>query len=439
VNPKSRPTISTILEKPFIKKKVAAYIYDFIQSYKSDPKLEADEMQCEILKEQAEKLGVFNSIMKEISNFEENNIFVGVSSNNNNSNFKEDEMKYANYLKKKESEKNKIEEKILELEKQKKQIYANIRGRVSRGKKPVGGSNIRTNNRLETENFSPSVERKGKIISSLEGKKKSQGKKEEPSKNKIPNNSKARPESQKKSYRKVSQEINPPNEKETNDLIKKEYSSHDNNSSNVVINVVNKVLNNNIIPNRNRPLSSINPASNNQSKQQYVSNAGDSFDENLLETIKEEQDENIQIEKNKIMKLTKEIIKMKEQLEKTQSKIDKIKQSPHTGLTQRDFGLKIAGSDSNHVIQNQKNFNSIDDEYGSDVGGDKLNREDTNSNIEKPEDDGTGKLIERVKFLKHRCESALGYKLFIKAYDYLKVNRKSDPLAVREHLISKIY
>lgn len=43
-NPKTRPSINRILRKPFIKKKVAQYIYDFMQTYKTDPNLHADEV-----------------------------------------------------------------------------------------------------------------------------------------------------------------------------------------------------------------------------------------------------------------------------------------------------------------------------------------------------------------------------------------------------------
>lgn len=119
VNPKNRPTISTILEKPFIKKKVAAYIYDFIQSYKNDSKLEADELQCEILKEQSEKLGLFNTIMKEINTFDDNNEGDNAG-------------KYILYLKKQQEERKKVEEIIFDLEKQKKIIYTSIKNRIGR-------------------------------------------------------------------------------------------------------------------------------------------------------------------------------------------------------------------------------------------------------------------------------------------------------------------
>jgi hypothetical protein len=36
-----------------------------------------------------------------------------------------------------------------------------------------------------------------------------------------------------------------------------------------------------------------------------------------------------------------------------------------------------------------------------------------------------------------RCESALGNKLYIKAFEYLKANRNNEPQLIREHLISR--
>jgi len=75
VNPNNRPTINGILEKPFIKKRVLAYMLDNFQNYKTDEKLDISEVlilielkvQIEILREQAEKLGIYNSMVKELS------------------------------------------------------------------------------------------------------------------------------------------------------------------------------------------------------------------------------------------------------------------------------------------------------------------------------------------------------------------------------------
>lgn len=64
LNPKNRLTVASILEKPIMKPRVAAYISDFIQNYK---KYDGDEEQCDILREQAEKFGIFNkNMIKEI-------------------------------------------------------------------------------------------------------------------------------------------------------------------------------------------------------------------------------------------------------------------------------------------------------------------------------------------------------------------------------------
>ncbi len=123
VNPKNRPTISSILEKPFIKKKVAGYIYDLIQS-RSESKIE--DFQCEILKEQAEKLGVYNIIIKELS---PDNIFeIKQTEQNDIENF--NLSNYSSLIKNKKDKLKKIEEKIIELEKQKRILSKNNQGKL---------------------------------------------------------------------------------------------------------------------------------------------------------------------------------------------------------------------------------------------------------------------------------------------------------------------
>ncbi len=44
VNPNNRPTINGILEKPFIKKRVLAYMLDNFQNYKTDERLDVSEV-----------------------------------------------------------------------------------------------------------------------------------------------------------------------------------------------------------------------------------------------------------------------------------------------------------------------------------------------------------------------------------------------------------
>ena len=74
LNAKNRPTVAWILERPYMKPKVANYIQDFIQHYKE---YDGDEEQVNILKEQAEKFGIFNGkLLKEIDNDYENKTMI---------------------------------------------------------------------------------------------------------------------------------------------------------------------------------------------------------------------------------------------------------------------------------------------------------------------------------------------------------------------------
>jgi hypothetical protein len=311
VNPKSRPTISTILEKPFIKKKVASYIYDFMQIYKNDKTLEADEFQCDILKEQAEKLGVFNFIMKEINNFNlvnnnlgnnygynylpsgednQNNIHVvgnkfadKFDKNDKNEKFEKNDMNlytsteknkisYLKYLKKKQEEKKKIEEKIVELEKQKKNISYNHKSGKS------------TNSNSINNNQAKNV-RNGSSVEKLKFKDNNFNLNFNNGKNK-------RPESNKKPTRKISHESERPPTFIEDEGLKLE------------------ILN----------LARINNYDQNEN---YKSNRVETETEENINKNKPESINEVDLEGDKLM-LTQEIERMREQLEKTQIIINKV-------------------------------------------------------------------------------------------------------------------
>lgn len=53
VNPKERPTINDIIEKPIVKKKVVTYLAGLIQSKEKD-----SDINIECVKEQVEMLGI---------------------------------------------------------------------------------------------------------------------------------------------------------------------------------------------------------------------------------------------------------------------------------------------------------------------------------------------------------------------------------------------
>ncbi len=405
VNPKNRPTISFILERPFIKKRVASYIFDFIQSYTIDPNSDKEDIHIEILKEQAEKLGVFNQLLlKEINPYDENSEkAIKQFNDSKDHNF----VSYMSYLNKKQEEKKKIEEKILELERQKKQIYANIRGR-----------DIKKN----TEKDSSSIEKKNyyenlKLICSSVERKKAIGKIDRENIKKIPkkiiqesdefikiksniginnnSNSLKRPASVKKSNRLTSNDIreiddfNDSYSNINNSLSKTRIKEKNvnsklfpSNNKNELINSIEKNINKDSDINK-RPTSGINAKTNikeynnvnsikNKNNNNNYKNKGninntnnksqvhvqinnqniainnqnnlislnnsrdslhqnsilkkdDSFDENILKTIKEETEVGkLNEDKTKIVKLTNEIVKMKEYLDKMQNKIQVI-------------------------------------------------------------------------------------------------------------------
>jgi hypothetical protein len=318
VNPKNRPTIATILEKPFIKKRVAAYISDFIQNFKPENNFDGEGSQVDILKEQAEKLGIFNSIVKEINAYEGDNDKSNPQGN-----------KFMSYLKKKQEEKKKLEDKINELELEKKQIYNNLKQKVK------GKVNKVPDKKRQLSKFDISNKRR------LNDSDNDNLKIKQPK----------RPESSiKKSSRKYSEENTVYSDSLDNNDIIKNRKITDKKSKTI------------------RPVSGI-------VKENLKINE-DSIDEDVLETIREEgTDTGLIVEKNKVIELTQEIVKMREHLEKTQNKIVKIE-----SIIEKDGYDNDIASDM-----------SDEDRYGQ------LKRVD---NIYTKEDDGTYRLHEQIKFLR---------------------------------------
>ena len=114
VNGKNRPTISSILEKPFMKPVVGKYICDFVENWKE---WGGEEEQVEILREQAEKFCIFN-VSKIIEIFGEKYII---------KNKDQEVLKDINENEKKilMEHRKEIENKLKELENKKKLILEN--------------------------------------------------------------------------------------------------------------------------------------------------------------------------------------------------------------------------------------------------------------------------------------------------------------------------
>jgi hypothetical protein len=532
VNPKNRPSISFILERPFIKKRVASYIFDFIESYTIDPISDKEDHHIEILKEQAEKLGILNQLLlKEVNPYEDNNNNEKAIKQYNESNKDKDQpfVSCNSYLDKSNEQKKKIEEKILELEKQKKQIYANIRGRDIKKNSEIESSTEKKNYYEKLKLISSSVERKkaiGKIdreknkrvqkqdiinesdefikISSNIGIKDSfVGKSKRPDSNKKPNkipsiekkeddnnnnnnnndislrnsgnvqqknklqekNLKSkiniesnlnsnnnlnnnnnqnikkheinsskekdvlkRPNSgiQKENFSKKDININTTNKKSTNNINNINNNNNNNfnnnNSKNININKSSINNNNNQYINSN---SNSNSNSNNQNNLIALNNSRDSyyqismikndqsFDENILETIREEVESGkLKEDKNKIETLTNEIVRMKKYLDLMQNKINKIenkiedddinKEKNQGEIDYNDTYLNSqeANFDVNTYENDKFQYNSNDiDQVNTDESDlDEIENDENLIEKEKIEDDGSNKIMERIKF-----------------------------------------
>ncbi len=114
----------------------------------------------------------------------------------------------------------------------------------------------------------------------------------------------------------------------------------------------------------------------------------DSLDENALNTIKEENldDSMIETEKKKLLSVTNELNKMKEILEKTNTKILKMEKI----YIEKDFKDNVLTEEAN----NSDNFSENDENL------ELISNNNNLDNEEEEKDDGSKKILERIKFLK---------------------------------------
>ena len=109
VNTNSRPSIAAILEKSFIKQRVANYIIECWREFNDGGKTDLTEAKMNVLKEQALKLGVFNIVLHEISV-------------TNYSPGKGDEAEFLHFFQRKKKEREELVDFIDGLEKEKDKI-----------------------------------------------------------------------------------------------------------------------------------------------------------------------------------------------------------------------------------------------------------------------------------------------------------------------------
>jgi hypothetical protein len=452
INPKNRPTISTILEKPFIKKKVANYIYDFINTNKNnnlESKTNIEGVgeilfeQCEILKEQAEKLGVFNMILKDIngitnsnvnsysngipnpsaqdeenrtSDHEKENLKSNINININaefNSIAKYDsnefiKMKYDDYLKKKREEKKKIEETLAELEKKKKVIFIKIKNKIINHKYKENSASLDSANNQSNKNKNPS--NINKITSAYNSNSI-----EISYSNNLKLNNHSKDKDKKPQLKFNNSQFSSAYNKQNN-LKRPETSNHYKSNRKISDGDLEKGKEVNLISRMKKKiedgrskspkdglkdLKNLRPSTGLKNLQKGRNEFEEIDEETLLDTICEEKDENLHIEKNNLKKVTQEIKKMKECLDKTQNKIEKI--FIRINQTEGKADHKILNKNINLLNENEETSDISDHEDTA------LNNINNNHNLNPninlklraienlEEDDGSAILKEKIK------------------------------------------
>ena len=384
LNPKNRPTVASILERPVMKPKVANYISDFIQKSKE---YNAEDVQVEILKEQAEKFGIFNNkMLKEIDIEYDNKTMIKDMDDLNSLNESE---KKALFEQKKQ-----IEMKINELEKQKKLLLEKIKQK-----------NITIKNNYHNL-IKKSISKEKSQFNSLE-------KKNAPQK-RINNNTNINiineELNQSKKKNGISSQSPKPKNRKMSENEDDSYAIQNDRGSHFT--TKKKKI--------NRPLTSKKDRQKDKEEQENLS------------LIREETNNYI-IERNKITKIKQEIGKMKKILEQTTNKINEM----HNGAMNIDNNQP--DNNGGNILNNISNMNDITD---NDVQkeNEQINEDKDNNN----HNDKNYILDERISFFKNRCINSLGQKLFNKAYDYLKnVNLYNntnkniiEPITIREHLVN---
>ena len=379
LNPRHRPTIANILERPFMKIKVGEYIMDFINNYK---KYDGTEEQINILNEQAEKFQIFKiNINNEINNkiidiknkINLNNNFI--DNNNDNKNYKlKDKHNIINNLNKNNNSKKNIKESEIDKMGYTRQIHNNEEKKRMNFKK----------------NLSPSqqFDFKDKKYSDLFYRKNKDN-----SKNNI---KKINPNENSKSKKDINQKELTKNQMKENNYIK------DKKNQKLFLAVNNEFG----FPGRKTDIDKNNKKtmSKQQSTENYNFNFVFEYNENQ-ENIKRNFNNNLNFKNNNYFD--------HEDNPKNEKKIDKM---------------------FNNINDLNKN---CPNDYNNNLGS--FENEKINKEIDNNEDIGDKSFIinKRINFFKERCVKSLGKNFYNKAYNYLKNDRKnnfSNKDKIREHL-----
>ena len=427
VNGKNRPTIASILEKPFMKPIVGKYISDFVANWKE---WGGEEEQVAILREQAIKFCIFD-----INRI--NEIF-GDKYIIKDENKDQEALKDINENEKKilMDHKKEIENRLKELENQKKLILENRQRERNNMRKNMNNINYKNNSLTKDKDL--------KIrYNSLEKK--------------IPN-------TKQNSNSNIPNYINRNNLSSNNNNNNKR-SSHKNNlskhhqNSDYKLSGINIFQDSKEIPNNynsnNNKNNGSRPLTSNKKGPDTNTEPG-----NGMKDIREEKKYNI-AERNQLTKIIQEMNKLKKELEQIDNRKDSL---PHyninfnndksilnndtlNGINLNNLNNEFNNNgalglyeDETNILINNENYNSNEKNYTNNKNEEELINH--KNKIENLINNPNNIIMERIEFYKSRCTNIIGKKTFIKAYECIKNdklnknNNKNPDYNLREKLTS---
>ena len=414
VNGKNRPTIASILEKPFMKPIVGKYISDFVENWKE---WGGEEEQVGILRDQAEKFCIF-----EINRI--NEIF-GDKYIIKNDTKDQEALKDINENEKKNliERRKEIENKLKELENKKKVILENRQRDRNNAKKNISTKIINHNN-YKSGSLNKDKENNLKIrYNSLEKK--------------IPINI----NNPKQTNNNNNNNINMNIKKSFN---KKNLSRHHQNSDFKLSGLNIFQDNKEMIPNNN------NNSSNSKKKgsRPLTSNKKDMRTEpngSVGKEMKERDEKKIKIDERKqLTKIIQEINKLKKEIEQIDNREVTLPQYNINFNNDKSFlnndtlsGINL--NNLNNDLINNAYMMSIEDENKNiNVNNNIINENNNYKNskneeellnhkqkIENLKNNPNDLIMERIDFYKNRCINIIGKKVFQRAYDIIKTDKQN--------------
>ena len=406
VNGKNRPTIASILEKPFMKPIVGKYISDFVENWKD---WGGEEEQVAILREQAEKFCIF-----EINRI--NEIF-GDKYIVKNDTKDQEALKDINENEKKNliERRKEIENKLKELENKKKIILENRQRERNNAKKNIQSKINHNNYKSGSLNKEKNNEKENNIkvrYNSLEKK--------------IPNNI--------SNTKQINNNNNNMNIKKS--FNKKNLSRHHQNSDYKLSGLNIFQDNKEMIPNNN--------SSNSKKKggRPLTSNKKDMRTEpngSVGKEIKEREEKRIKFDERKqLTKIIQEINKLKKEIEQIDNR--------EVSLPQYNINFNNDKSFMNNDTLSGINLNNLNNDLinnaymGNEEENKNMNNNENNNYINNKTEEElinhqhkidnlinnpNNLIMERIDFYKNRCLNIIGKKVFSRAYEFLKADKQN--------------